>query len=233
MTVKLAEPTHSSVWLSNLLYLLTALHNCQTCCICSQLCMSITLAVPTHSSVWLPHLLYLLTALHYYQTCCTYSELCMTVKLAVYALSSALLSNLLHPLKALHNHHICCTYSAAPLVEAPLHITHYTLMNMPLTEKLNSLYNKIHHICCTYSELCLTFWELPLDICSSSGWSSSSQYSLHSDACACYRKNQTHFMIRMETNHSSPLLSHDANINIFQAHVTGHRCLCNVLKSPI
>ena len=228
ITVKLAVPTHSSALLSNWLYLLRALYDWQICCIYSQLCMSIALAVPTDGSVWLPHLLYLLTALHYCQTCCTYSELHMTITLAVPTHSSAWLSHLLCLLRALNDCQTCCTYSklcititlavlTQQLLEAPLHITHYTLMHMPIIEILNSLYNKIHHTCCTYSELCLTFWELLLDICSSSGWNSSSQYSLHSDACACYRKNQTHFMIRMETNHSSPLLGHDVKINIFQA----------------
>jgi len=237
ITATLAVPTHSSVRLSNLLYLPTALYDeCHTCCTYSQLCMTVKFAVSTHSSA-LPskllyllaalydcHLLCLLIALHYCQTCCTYSQLCMTatccaysqvcmtVKLAVPAQSSTWLSHLLYLLNAPHNHHTCCIYSAAQLVEAPLHITHYTLMHMPLIEKLSSLYNKIHHTYYTYSELCLTFWELLLDTCSSSGWSSSSQYSLHSDACACYRKNQNHFMVRMETNPSSPLLDHDANI---------------------
>jgi hypothetical protein len=47
---------------------------------------------------------------------------------------------------------------------------------------------------CTYCELCVTLSELLLDsdICSSSGGISSSQYSLHSDACACHRKTKTH-----------------------------------------
>ena len=232
MTVKLAVSTHSSACLSHLPYLLTALYDCHTCSTYSQLCSTVKLAVPTQSSAWLSHLLCLHTALHDYHTCCAYTQLGMTITLAVPTHSSPRLSHLLCLLRSLHNHHTCCTYSAAQLIEAPLHITHYTPMHMPLTEKLNLLY-KIHYTCCTYLELCLTFWELLLDTCSSSGWSSSSQYSLHSDACACYRKNQTHFIIRMETNHSSPLLGHDANINIFQAPVTGQRCLCNVLKSPI
>jgi hypothetical protein len=240
MTVKLAISTHSSVCLSHSQYLLTALYDCHTCSTYSQLCSTVKLAAPTQSSTWLSHLLCLHTALHDYHTCCAYTQFCMTITLAVPTHSSAWLSHLLclHTARpdyhtccaysrALHNHHTCCTYSAAQLIEAPLHIIHYTPMHMPLIEKLNLLY-KIHHTCCTYLELCLTFWELLLDTCSSSGWSSSSQYSLHSDACACYRKNQTHFMIRMETNHSLPLLGHDANINIFQAPVTGQRCLCNV-----
>jgi hypothetical protein len=246
MTVKLAVSTHSSALLPHLLYLLRALYNCQTCCIYPQLCMMIaTLVVPTYSSAWLSNLLYLLTALHYCQTCCTYSQLCMTAMLAVPTHSSALLSNLLYLLRAPHDYHTRCTYSKlcititlAVLIQQlswlklPFTLL-ITLMHMPLIEKLNSLYNKIHHIYCTYSELCLAFWEMLLDTCSSSGWSSSSQYSLHSDACACYRKNQNHYMIGMETNPSSHLLGHDANISIFQAPVTGHRCLCNVLKSPI